>query len=344
FALQNTTNYSGKNSVNFSKTLTANNITLDASYSNITLSTEDRVALQELNNLHVLCLNNNNISVIPNDTFITLSQLQELNLANNSISKIEMNAFDGLSNLTILYLCHNKISNLDPGVFKFLKNLRALKLHNNNLKSLSFDSEMFPKLTTITLSGNPWNCNCDLFTLQLWLNTSQVGLQNDDKTKCDSPEKEKGQLIHKASLTNCYSGQLLTLFGCVSISRQCNPSFHLLFHKDSQNSKTHVTPERPSKSWHFLMGVVLVTLTITLLIIFRMKCPVWYKSFFSYQHQRLKEDKLENEFNTNELNIDLHSFFSIGEEEEESAVQHEQDDNGYIEDKYIDGPEFRDGE
>uniref|UniRef100_A0A8C9FTG2 Uncharacterized protein n=1 Tax=Pavo cristatus TaxID=9049 RepID=A0A8C9FTG2_PAVCR len=68
----------------------------------------------------------------------------------------------------------------------------------------------------------------------------------------------------------------------------------------------------PGKSWTFLVGVLGFVLSTTLLIFTAIKCPTWYQYLMSYRHRRLEENdpEITNAF--------------------------EPEEDGFIEDKYID--------
>ncbi|KAL8203066.1 UNVERIFIED_CONTAM: hypothetical protein K2H54_038189 [Gekko kuhli] len=95
------------------------------------------------------------------------------------------------------------------------------------------------------------------------------------------------------------------------------------------------------KSWKFLIGVLIVIVTTTLLIITAIKVPLWYRHLISYNHSRLDEDEpgmFEEHFST-----DMCSFPPEPDtNENDSIVVFEQfhtfvpEDDGFIEDKYID--------
>ncbi|XP_034729107.1 toll-like receptor 21 [Etheostoma cragini] len=83
-----------------------------------------------------LNISNNQLSQIPNRSFVHLPNLQHLKIDNTQLRIIDQFAFQNLSQLKSLNLSSNKIAELIPSVFKDLHNLTNLSLTNNKLKQL----------------------------------------------------------------------------------------------------------------------------------------------------------------------------------------------------------------
>uniref|UniRef100_A0A8C5LJC4 Leucine rich repeat containing 19 n=1 Tax=Leptobrachium leishanense TaxID=445787 RepID=A0A8C5LJC4_9ANUR len=306
----------------------AGNITvLDMSNHNITLDVCDQEALLNYPNLTVLNLENNNIASIPSKFFSGLSKLDILKLQNNLIEDIPDTAFEGLEQLKILDLSNNKIS-FFPSNVKLFQELTTLYLQNNNLTSLDI-SPMLEKLKStlnITLSGNPWNCDCAFMNLSSWLKQSKVILENEDVTLCAAPEN-----MVKVTIKEARADQL-----------NCNRSVLDPMRTTPLLAPVNGTSSTPKKgnSWTFLVGVIAVALVTSLLILFAVKFPRWYEYLLSYNHHRLKEEEpytFEEEFN---VDSDMSTGVK-GMEEDKTIVLFEQthsfvaEDDGFIEDKYI---------
>ncbi|XP_037347712.1 leucine-rich repeat-containing protein 19 [Talpa occidentalis] len=310
---------------------------LDLSYNQISLNATDIRVLQQYFLLTELYLIENNISALYSNSFTNLSKLKILNICKNSIHLIQQHAFAGLNKLKQLYLCQNKILHLNPDMFVSLKNLRLLNLQGNLISYLDVPPRFHLEL--IILHENPWNCSC-LLNLQNWLNTSNVTLENENITMCNSPDILKNYSIktvpYKAKCYSKFSSPLTEDFynDFQSIS---NSTFN-----SSLNNLTRNSEHEPiGKSWFFLVSVVVTVLLTSFLIFIAIKCPVWYNFLLSYNHHRLEEHEVETYEDGLTRNSSYLSQIS-NTNSEDTTVIFEQlhsfvvDDDGFIEDKYID--------
>ena len=106
-------------------------------------------------NLHHLDLSQNKLSNIANDTFKTLTQLYSLNMAGNRLSKLDASVFDSQYSLIASYLSDNNLTALPSSVFQSLGSLETLKLSHNQISVLP--SEVFNSLNglqTLDLKDN----------------------------------------------------------------------------------------------------------------------------------------------------------------------------------------------
>ena len=103
-------------------------------YGKITSIEKD--AFKDCNNLKRLYLHNNKITSIEKDAFKDCNNLTELYLNDNQITSIKKGDFDGLHNLNGLYLPCNQISSIEQGAFDGLNNLKWLNLSSNPITSI----------------------------------------------------------------------------------------------------------------------------------------------------------------------------------------------------------------
>ncbi|KAK7148029.1 hypothetical protein R3I93_012363 [Phoxinus phoxinus] len=157
-----------------------------------------------------LRLNNNEIATIEaTGVFKTLSHLKKINLSNNKISEIEDGAFEGASSVSELHLTANQLDAAHSGMFRGLDGLRMLMLRNNrigcihnnsftglhNVRLLSlYDNTLstitpgafdtLQSLSTLNLLANPFNCDCHLSWLSVWLRNRKIVTGNP---RCQRP-------------------------------------------------------------------------------------------------------------------------------------------------------------
>ncbi|XP_040214567.1 leucine-rich repeat-containing protein 19 [Rana temporaria] len=309
--------------------------------------------LQRYPNLTELNLSNNIIKSLPNDTFSGLTKLEVLILKDNLIIAVEEFSLKGLESLKILDLSDNQIIELPTNILPF-KQLEKLNLENNKMTNLDIKDALKDLKTplNITLHGNPWDCGCSLINLSKWLTSSTVILENEDITKCATPENMKNYTIkailsspdmHKCNDSGNSSSTTATTFSE-------SPTTALQPTVSNGNSSTvingTITAPTTGNSWRFLVGVICVGIVTILLIIAAVKFPRWYDFLLSYNHHRLKEEEpymFEEEFN-----VDFGmSTNDKRQDEEETVVVFEQmhsfvpEEDGFIEDKYIDEKDMR---
>ncbi|XP_045537053.1 connectin [Papilio machaon] len=154
-----------------------NDLVLEANL--ITVLTRD--TFRGLANLTRLDLRSNKLSMIGDLTFTELWNLNELLLDNNELKYLSERAFDGLALLEKLSMTGNQLQSINEGLLEGVRGLKLLDLRNNELKTFSLETvkpifeNLKDKSSVLYLSGNDFNCNCQL----IWLLT----LRNETKSE-----------------------------------------------------------------------------------------------------------------------------------------------------------------
>ncbi|XP_069128934.1 leucine-rich repeat and fibronectin type III domain-containing protein 1-like protein [Argopecten irradians] len=166
--------------------------------------------------LTYLDLSYNNIIKINDQTFVGLTNLTSLQISGNPYCEISEKAFDSLSNLQGLYIADMDLERLLPEMFASMKNLRVLDIHGNKIWKIEFDfrfifpslqhfdvsnnlleglpkiyKDSFATISTLKLSGNPLQCNCEL----RWLKSDPKKVFDPEYASkalvCAGPERVK---------------------------------------------------------------------------------------------------------------------------------------------------------
>ncbi|TWW54642.1 hypothetical protein D4764_0023290, partial [Takifugu flavidus] len=119
--------------------------------------------LELLDSIEKLDLSWNQLLWVGSGVFRGLSRLRQLYL-HNRLSVVQQGSLDLLPGLEVLNLSNNNISWIDGEALAPLYSLAILALEGNNLHHLKFKTflSLHTTATHITLSANPWNCDCEL--------------------------------------------------------------------------------------------------------------------------------------------------------------------------------------
>ncbi|TWW69421.1 hypothetical protein D4764_18G0002270, partial [Takifugu flavidus] len=119
--------------------------------------------LEHLDSIEKLDLSWNQLLWVGSGVFRGLSRLRQLYL-HNRLSVVQQGSLDLLPGLEVLNLSNNNISWIDGEALAPLYSLAILALEGNNLHHLKFKTflSLHTTATHITLSANPWNCDCEL--------------------------------------------------------------------------------------------------------------------------------------------------------------------------------------
>ncbi|NXQ58570.1 LRTM1 protein, partial [Anthoscopus minutus] len=142
--------------------------------SNNSLSSVAPGAFQKLRYLQVLNLTRNLIHYIENKTFSFLPHLKELDLSSNSIIRLPETFGNSTGNITLLSVKHNKLQKMERILLESLPNLKV-----------------------VLFKDNPWQCNCNIFGMKLWLESFLYRGGISDGIICSAPGIRKGKDLLK---------------------------------------------------------------------------------------------------------------------------------------------------
>ncbi|XP_078496474.1 uncharacterized protein LOC144752415 [Lissotriton helveticus] len=164
-------------------------------------------ALHAFQGLTKLALYGNHLTTFAPAWFSNPGRLDNLTMTGNKIQELKPYMLSGFLNLTILNLAKNEIRSLSSGSFSNLPRVTQIDLSDNRLTTLKrdvFDDRRYPM---VKLSGNPWNCTCELQDFSVFLQELKNASRLEDASSviCHSPLEVKGIHVWNVSVFNCSS-------------------------------------------------------------------------------------------------------------------------------------------
>uniref|UniRef100_UPI00398E79EB type III endosome membrane protein TEMP n=1 Tax=Pristiophorus japonicus TaxID=55135 RepID=UPI00398E79EB len=324
-------NCTGRNLTSVPKDLPANLTSLDLSYNSVDASDpENSRRLQAFMNLVFLNLSNNHIPALHSEPFMSLKMLKVLDLSNCEIHLLHPMALKGLLSLQILILNNNRITELAPQLLNDMQALSTLDLENNQLAIVTIQLlEKFEGIHEVRLQGNSWVCDCTLYPLQKWLKQQA---EYAEEIRCVFPPELQGKNLLDLDLSP------------VSCSEKSG-RFPRFDHSETLSAftvtaGTNQTSEAPSaegeNGWHYLVGVLVIAITISVLIAIGAKFKLFHKYLSSYSHQLLPEQDVGSQDNDT-VSVSMAHSSEMEEVRDRTMYppQGLEEDDGYIEDNYI---------
>lgn len=112
--------------------------------------------------------------------------LGHLDFSGNELQELRHFMSDSYNSLAILDLENNRIFNLD--INSMPRNLKVLKLSGNLLNKLRWEELKSHSLEAMTLSGNPWTCDCDTVGFKKWLLSQNQMVIDVNETRCGTDD------------------------------------------------------------------------------------------------------------------------------------------------------------
>ncbi|NXP66518.1 LRC19 protein, partial [Chloropsis cyanopogon] len=301
------------------------NITsLDLSFNSLVMPHHGTL-LKHFPSLHSLNLSSNAKLTLSPAVFSNLGALRLLDLSSCSITYIHMDTFKGLGNLHTLLLRNNSLQELDVPFLLPLKALFHLDLRHNALVSVgAWSLQLMETVPRVRLEGNPWVCDCSAHPLQQWL------------------RRRRGEW--RAWVAGSVSGRWnpecrSPVAGCtLQAGTGLEDGEHWVCHRLtmclSYVTATALPAGKGGRSWPYLVGFIVTAIGISILIALVAKCKLVHKNFASYRHRPMNEissiggSPMEDSSSWDRGSCGSHSI-------PDAAELQAEDDDGFIEDNYI---------
>ena len=120
-------------------------------------------------------------------TFDGTIRLRKLWLHNNPLKTLEDFSFPPLPHLKLVDLSHCQLTTVGLNTFQSVEFVEELKLEDNQLTHLAGAAlDQLSALKSLSLSENPWRCDCSLSWLWSWVRARHL-LSSSSSVLCSEP-------------------------------------------------------------------------------------------------------------------------------------------------------------
>lgn len=146
-------------------------------------------AFHQLTILIEVDLADNDLHSLPKDIFRGNERLRLVILSNNPLTTLIAQQFPTLPHLRMLLLDGCRLRSIHHNALRNLKALENIDLRRNQLTFLRIITLSLPALKSVSLSGNPWRCDCHLRDFKDWFLESKLGTED---LVCVEPSTKSG--------------------------------------------------------------------------------------------------------------------------------------------------------
>ncbi|CAG9133057.1 unnamed protein product [Plutella xylostella] len=204
-------------------------------------------AFKYLHNLLRLNMGGNNLRLLPANLFRYNDNLETLYLESTEITVIQNTNFKGLTALRKLYIRHNHfLREIEPFVFEDIPNITHLNISSNMLTFLPLSLKSLTKLEELTISNNPWACDCRMAWFEEWAELRKDIIRSDLSCILQYP----GDMLRILRNTHCTEPTLVSSSPMILYRLQTNALLECKFDGNPAPSITWITPTRAVYHWN----------------------------------------------------------------------------------------------
>ncbi|XP_077054657.1 type III endosome membrane protein TEMP [Siphateles boraxobius] len=272
-------------------------------------------------NVTELDLSDNLLDLTHSDSFKRLnlfSHLLKLNLSGNYLPLLLKEHLYSLSSLEVLDLSRCKLATVEANALTSLSSLQMLFL--GNIASAAVQDLTLNQF--VQLRGELNNRQEVRNRLKMIRNTKHMTQDhhNDEYSK----DVKRGAFLRKLLTARTYRTMDIT---------------NTTSNATNNDSKATDDPKTSSESWKVLVAVLVSAITLSVLIAVMAKCKVVHKYLASYRHSRLSEVDGTSQCDPANFEVGFSTHGGPGTRAAAHTDDIEEDDDGFIEDNYIQASE-----